>query len=44
MCDSGIDNMCSEEGSRRTLKSIGKIKNKIDDLEFKMCKMSTSEN
>ena len=44
MCDSGIGSMCGEEGSRRTPKSIGKIMNKIDDLEFKMCKMSTSDN
>ena len=43
MCDSGIGSMHGEEGSRRTPKSIGKIMNKIDDLEFKMCKMSTSD-
>ena len=44
MCDSGIGSMHSDEGSRRTPKSIGKIMNKIDDLEFRMCKMSTSDN
>ena len=44
MCDSGIGSMHGEEGSRRTPKSIGKIMNKIDDLEFKMHKMSTSDN
>ena len=42
MCDSGIGSMHSDEGSRNTPKSIGKIMNKIDDLEFRMCKMSTS--
>ena len=32
MCDSGIGSMHSDEGSRRTPKSTGKIMNKIDDL------------
>ena len=44
MCDSGIGSMHSDEGSRSTPKSIGKIMNKIDDSEFRMCKMSTSDN
>ena len=44
MCDPDVSNMCGEEGTRWTLKSIGKIMHKIDDLEFKMCKMSTSED
>ena len=44
MCDSGIGSMCSEEGSRRTPKSIGKIMNKIDDLEFSLCKISSTNS
>ena len=44
MCDSGIGSMHGDEGSRRTPKSIGKIMNNINDLEFRMCKMSTSDN
>ena len=43
MCDSDLGSMCGEEESRRTPKSIGRIINKIDDLEFKMWNMSTSE-
>ena len=43
MCDSGIGSMRGEEGSRRTPKSIGMIMNKIDDSEFKMCKMSATD-
>ena len=45
MCDSSVHSMStsSEGGSWRNLKSIGKIMNKIDDLEFKMHKMATSE-
>ena len=44
MCDLGIGSMHSDEGSRRKPKYIGKIMNKINDLEFRMCKMSTSDN
>ena len=32
-----------EEGAQRTPKSLGKIINKIDNLELKMCKMSISD-
>ena len=44
MCDSGIGSMHGEEGSRRTPKSIGKIMNKIDDLEFSLCKISSTDS
>ena len=43
MYDSGVHSMSSEGGSWRTSKSIGKLMNKIDTLEFKMCNMSASE-
>ena len=36
--------MCGEEGEWWTPKTIGKIINKIDNLELKMQKMSTSED
>ena len=41
MCDSKTRQL-REEG-RRTPKSLGKIINKIDNLELKMCKMSISD-
>ena len=43
MCDSGIGSMCGEEGSRRTPKSIGKITDRSDDLEFRLCKISSTD-
>ena len=45
MNDFGVHSMSmsSEGGSQRNSKSIGKIMNKMDVLEFKMCKMVTSE-
>ena len=45
--DSGIKSVSSSHGaenSRRTPKSLGKLMTKIDDLEFRMCKMTTAEN
>ena len=33
-----------EEGAQWTPKSLGKIINKIDNLELKMCKMTTSDD
>ena len=44
MGDSYVRNMCGEEGVWWTPKTIGKIINKIDNLELKMQKMSTSED
>ena len=44
MCDPDVSNRHGEEGTQRMPKSIGKIMNKIDDLEFKVQTMSTSEN
>ena len=38
MCDPHMRNMCGEEGAWQTLKSIGKIINKIYNLELKMQK------
>ena len=43
MCDPEARQL-REEGARRTPKSLGKIINKIDSLELKMCKMSTSDD
>ena len=43
MGEPDMGNLRGEKGRWQTPKSIGKIVNKIDDLEFKMCKMSTSE-
>ena len=43
MCDSDAQQM-REEGAWWTPKSLGKIINKIDTLELKMCKMSTSDD
>ena len=37
------DRQLREEGARQTPKSLGKIINKIDNLELKMCKMSISD-
>ena len=45
--DSGIagaSSSCGAENTRRTPKSLGKLMTKIDDLEFRMCKMTTAEN
>ena len=45
--DSGITSVSSSHGaenSRRTPKSLGKLMTKIDDLEFRMRKMTTAEN
>ena len=45
--DSGItsaSSSCGAENSRRTPKSLGKLMTKIDDLEFRMHKMTTAEN
>ena len=45
--DSGITSTSSSHGaenSRRTPKSLGKLMTKIDDLEFRMHKMTTAEN
>ena len=44
---SGITSVSSSHGaenSRRTPKSLGKLMTKIDDLEFRMHKMTTAEN
>ena len=45
MGDSGVHSMSmsSDGGSQRNSKSMGKIINKIDDSEFKMCKMTMSD-
>ena len=43
MCNADTSNMHGEEGTWQTPKSLGKIINKIENLEFKMHKMSTSE-
>ena len=43
MCDPDTRQM-REEGAQWTPKSLGKIINKIDSLELKMCKMSTSDD
>ena len=43
MCDSDAQHL-QEEGAWRTPKSIGKIINKIDNLELKMHKMITSDD
>ena len=43
MCDPEARQL-REEGARRTPKSLGKIINKIDSLELKMCKMSISDD
>ena len=43
MCDPDAQHL-QEEGARQTPKSIGKIINKIDNLELKMCKMTTSDD
>ena len=37
-----VGNRHNAKGAWRTPTSLGKIMNKIDDLEFKMCKMSTA--
>ena len=42
MCDPEARQL-REEGGRRTPKSLGKIINKIENLELKMCKMSISD-
>ena len=44
ICDSGIGSMHGEEGSRRTPKSLGKIMNKIDDLELRLCEISSTDS
>ena len=44
MGDSYVRNMRGEERVWQTPKTIGKIINKIDNLELKMWKMSTSED
>ena len=44
MCDPDVQHLCGEEGVQQTPKSIGKIINKIDNLELKMRKMTTSED
>ena len=46
--DAGMEELAvgsrhNAEGERRKPKSLSKIMNKIDDLEFKMCKMSTAD-
>ena len=43
MCDPEARQL-REEGARQTPKSLGKIINKIDSLEMKMCKMSVSDD
>ena len=43
MCDPEARQL-REEGVWQTPKSLGKITNKIDSLELKMCKMSTSDD
>ena len=43
MCDPEARQL-REEGAWRTPKSLGKIINKIDNLELKMCKMSISDD
>ena len=43
MCDPEARQL-GEEGARWTSKFLGKIINKIDSLELKMCKMSTSDD
>ena len=43
MCDPNARQL-QEEGAQRSPKSLGKIINKIDSLELKMCKMSTSDD
>ena len=43
MCDPETQHL-QEEGVWQTPKSIGKIINKIDNLELKMCKMTTSDD
>ena len=43
MCDPDAQQL-REEGVRQTPKSLGKIINKIDNLELKMHNMSTSED
>ena len=44
MCDAEIQHLHGEEGAWWTPKSIGKIINKIDNLELKMRKMTTSDD
>ena len=44
MCDADVQHLCGEEGVRWTPKSICKVINKIDNLELKMCKMTTSDD
>ena len=44
MCDPDVQHLRGEEGVQRTPKSIGKIINKIDNLELKMHKMITSDD
>ena len=44
MCDPEVQHLHGEEGAQQTPKSIGKIINKIDNLELKMCQMTTSED
>ena len=44
MCDPEVQHLRGEEGAWWTPKSIGKIINKIDNLELKMCKMTTSDD
>ena len=44
MSDPDVQHLCGEEGAWQTLKSLGKIIHKIDNLELKMCKMTTSED
>ena len=44
MCDPDVSNMHGEEGTQQTPKSIGTIMSKIDNLEYKMHRISTSED
>ena len=44
MCDPDVRHLHGEEGVWWTPKSIGKIINKINNLELKMCKMTTSDD
>ena len=44
MCAPDVSNMHGEEGTWQTPKSIGKIMSKIDNLELKMRKISTSKD
>ena len=44
MCDPDVRHLRGEEGAWRTPKSIGKTINKIDNLEWKMCKMTISDD